>query len=162
MARVLMAASEAAPFVKTGGLADVLGGLPPALAKLGDDVAVVIPKYRKVELFGAERIYHDLPVWLGGTLFSAAIDRVVDRGVTYLFVNCPPLFDREGIYNIANQDYPDNHIRFAAFSRAAMEIVRRIYRPQVIHYHDWQASMIGPYLRETFASDPRLRAHGCC
>jgi starch synthase len=154
MARVLMAASEAAPFVKTGGLADVLGGLPPALAKLGDEVTVIIPKYRKVELFGAERIYHELPVWLGSTLYNTAIDRVIDRGVSYLFVHCPPLFDREGIYNVANQDYPDNHIRFAAFSRAAMEGVRRIYRPHVIHCHDWQAAMIAPYIRHTFAGDP--------
>jgi starch synthase len=154
MARVLMVASEAAPFIKTGGLADVLGGLPPALVKLGDEVAVVIPKYRKVELFGAERIYHDLPVWLGNTLFSMSVDRVVDRGVSYLFVNCPALFDREGIYNVGNEDYPDNHIRFAAFSRAAMEIVRRIFRPKLIHYHDWQASLVAPYMRDSFRTDP--------
>ncbi len=150
-----MVASEAAPFVKTGGLADVLGGLPPALVKLGEEVAVVIPKYRQVELFGAERIYHDLPVWVGGTTsFTMSVDRVVDRGVSYLFANCPPLFDRDGIYNVGNEDYPDNHIRFAAFCRAAMEIVRCIFRPNVIHYHDWQASLIAPYIKHTYRSDP--------
>lgn len=154
MARVLMVASEAAPYVKTGGLADVLGGLPPALAKLGHEVAVLIPRYRSVELYGAERIYHELPVWLGSRSFVGAIDRVIDRGVSFLFLNCAPLYDREGVYNVGNQDYPDNHIRFAVLSRAALETVRRIFRPSIIHYHDWQASLIGPYLRETYRTDP--------
>ncbi len=154
MARVLMVGSEAVPFVKTGGLADVLGGLPPALAKMGEEVAVVIPKYRKVDLFGAERIYHELPVWVGSTLYMASIDRVVDRGVSYFFVNCPALFDREGIYNLGNKDYPDNHIRYAMFCRAAIEIVRRIFRPGIIHLHDWQASLVAPYLRVSYTGDP--------
>ncbi len=152
--RVLMVASEAAPFIKTGGLADVLGGLPPALAALGHEVAVVIPRYRKVQLFGVERIYDELPVWLGGTLYMASVDRAIHRGVSYLFVNCPPLFDRDGLYNAGDRDYPDNHIRFAMFSRAAMEIVRRIYRPNIIHVHDWQTALLAPYLRYNYRSDP--------
>lgn len=154
MVRVLMVGSEAAPFIKTGGLADVLGGLPPALATLGLDTAVVIPRYRKVQLFGAQRIYDELPVWMAGTLYMASIDRVVYRGVAYLFVNCPQLFDREGLYNVGDQDYADNHVRFAMFSRSAMEIVRRIFRPNVVHLHDWQASLVAPYLRHTYRSDP--------
>ncbi len=154
MSRILMVASEAAPFIKTGGLADVLGGLPPALAQLGEEVAVVIPRYRKVEVSGAERIYDALPVWLGSTLYGTSIDRVIDRGVSYLFVNCPPLFDREGIYNIGDKDYPDNHIRFAVFCRAAIEIARRIFRPQIFHLHDWQAALVAPFLRTNHRSDP--------
>lgn len=154
MAGILMVGSEAVPFVKTGGLADVLGGLPPALVAAGQDVAVVIPKYRKVDLFGAERIYHELPVWVGANHYLAAIDRVIDRGVSYLFVNCPAMFDREGLYNVGNHDYADNHLRFAMFSRAAIEIARRVYRPNVIHLHDWQASLVGPYLRTSYRTDP--------
>ncbi len=154
MSRILMVASEAAPFVKTGGLADVLGGLPPALARLGEEVAVVIPKYRKIKLFGAERIYDDLPVWLGSTLYGTSIERVVERGVSYLFVNCPPLFDREGIYNIGDKDYPDNHVRFGVLCRAAIEIARRIFRPNIFHLHDWQAAPAAPYLRTNHRSDP--------
>ena len=87
-------------------------------------------------------------------MYSVDIDRVVDRGVSYLFVHCPPLYDREGIYNIGDRDYPDNHVRFAVFCRAAMEVVRRIFRPQVVHYHDWQASLIAPYVRHTYSADP--------
>ena len=149
-----MVASEAAPFIKTGGLADVLGGLPPALANLGEDVAVVIPKYRKVQLSNPERIYQHMPVWLGSSEYLTSVDRVVDRGVSYLFVNCPALFDREGIYNVGNKDYPDNHIRFAVFCRAALEIVRRIFRANILHMHDWQASLVAPYLRRNFRTDP--------
>ncbi len=149
-----MAASEAAPFVKTGGLADVLGGLPPALAQMGEEVAVLLPRYRAVNLQGAERIYNDLPVWLGGTQYATSVDRVVDRGVSYLFLNCPPLFDREGIYNIRDRDYPDNHIRFAVLSRAAIEVARRIFRPDVMHIHDWQTALVPAYLRHTFRLDP--------
>jgi starch synthase len=149
-----MVASEAAPFVKTGGLADVLGGLPPALAKLGDEVAVLIPKYRKIRVSGADRIYYEMPVWLGGTQYQTSVDRIVERGVSYLFLNCPPLFDREGIYNLGDRDYLDNHRRFGVFCRAALEIVRRIFRADVIHYHDWQASLVAPYLRFNYRTDP--------
>ena len=154
MSRILMVASEATPFVKTGGLADVLGGLPPALAKLGDDVAVLIPRYRQAKVSGAERIYYELPVWLGGNLYNTSVDRVVDRGVSYLFLNCDALFDREGIYNVANQDYADNHVRFGVFCRAATEVIRRIYRPHVVHYHDWQTSLVAAYLKHSLRSDP--------
>jgi starch synthase len=154
MARVLMVASEAAPFVKTGGLADVLGGLPPALKNAGEDVAVVLPKYRTVELAAPERVYQDLPIRVGGALFLVAIDRVLRDGVPYYFVVSPPLYDRDGIYNSAGRDFPDNHVRFAVLCRAAMEIARRIFRPQLIHCHDWQASLTAPYIRRLFRADP--------
>jgi starch synthase len=154
MARVLMVASEAAPFVKTGGLADVLGGLPPALVRAGDEVAVILPRYRGVELYHSQRVYHDLPVWLAGTLYNLNIDHVVENGASYYFINYPPLYDREGIYNVANRDYSDNHVRFAVLCRAAMETVRRIYRPQVVHCHDWQAALVAPYIRDVYRSDP--------
>jgi starch synthase len=154
MARVLMVASEAAPFVKTGGLADVLGGLPPALVRGGDDVAVILPRYRGVELYRSQRVYHDLPVWLGGTLYNVNIDLVVENGASYYFINYPALYDREGIYNVANRDYGDNHVRFAVLCRAAMETVRRIFRPQVVHCHDWQAALTAPYMRHVYRSDP--------
>lgn len=155
MTRILMVASEAAPFVKTGGLADVLGGLPPALAAGGDEVAVVLPKYRAVKLHQAERVYRDLPVWLGGRQYPVSIDRVVRNGVNYYFVHCPPLYDREGVYNTGGHDFPDNHIRFAVLCKAALEVTRRIYRPHVFHCHDWQAGLLPAYLKLTAAAgDP--------
>jgi len=153
--KILMVASEATPFVKTGGLADVLGSLPPALVRLGDEVGVVLPKYRVAETLvnkemGAEPVWLAMPLWVGPHSYAVDIHRLIHRGVHYFFVDCPPLYDRPEIYG----DYPDNHIRFALLSQAALGIARHIFRPAVLHTHDWQAGLVAPYLRTTFASDP--------
>ncbi len=124
-----MVASEAAPFVKTGGLADVLGSLPAALAKRGDEVAVVLPRYRSAVIETFERIWDEMSLSVGPRRFTVAIDQVIRQGVRYLFVDCPPLYDRPGIYNEHNIDYPDNHIRFALLNQAAIGIARNIFRP---------------------------------
>ncbi len=154
MARILMVASEATPFVKTGGLADVLGGLPPALRSLGEQIAVLLPKYRSVELHQPERVYHELPLRVGSRSFACALDCVTREGVPFYFVNCPALFDRSGVYNEGGNDYPDNHIRFAALCRAALETARRVFRPDIFHCHDWQAGLLPVYLHQLAASDP--------
>ncbi|MEQ1883616.1 MAG: glycogen synthase GlgA [Bryobacteraceae bacterium] len=159
MSRILMVASEAAPFAKTGGLADVLGGLPPALAKQGEEVVVVMPKYGSVHVPDAERIWHVLPVVAGPHSYTVSIDQVVHGGARYMFVDCPPLYGRPGVYSEGGWDYPDNHIRFAVLNLAAIGIARQIFRPDVFHGHDWPAGLIGPYLKEMFAADPTFA--GC-
>src|SRR5436309_3741605 len=83
--KILMVTSEATPFAKTGGLGDVLGALPPALARLGEDVAVVLPLYRGVTLDGAERVWSRLPLWVGQHNQIADIDLVMHHGVRYFF-----------------------------------------------------------------------------
>ena len=148
--KILMVASEATPFAKTGGLADVLGSLPPALVRLGEEVGVVLPKYRVAETSGAEVVWLAMPLWVGPHAYQVDIHRLIHRGVHYFFVDCPPLYDRPEIYG----DYPDDHIRFALLSQAALGIARHIFRPAVLHTHDWQAGLVAPYLRTTFASDP--------
>jgi starch synthase len=158
--RVLHVASEAAPFAKTGGLADVLGALPPALAKLGHEVAVVLPRYRGVVL-PRSRIWDALAVHVGPHRFLAGIDEVVRQGVRYLFVDVPALYDRAGIYYDSTGDYPDNHIRFAALAQAALGIARYIFRPDIFHAHDWQAGLVPLYLREYFAGDPTFFGSRC-
>ena len=145
-----MVASEAAPFAKTGGLADVLGSLPAALVRLGDEVGVVMPKYRVAETTGAEPVWLAMPLWVGPHNYHVDIHRLIHRGVKYFFVDCPPLYDRPEIYG----DYPDDHIRFALLSQAALGIARHIFRPAVLHTHDWQAGLVAPYLRTTFARRP--------
>ena len=102
MARILMVTSEASPYVKTGGLGDVLGSLPAALAARREDVAVVLPRYRTAQIPASERIWNEMPIYVGPNRFVAAIDQVVQHGVRYLFVDCPPLYDRPGIYNEFN------------------------------------------------------------
>ncbi len=156
-----MVASEAAPFVKTGGLADVLGSLPPALVRRGNEVAVVLPRYRTAVIDSSERIWHEMPLSVGPHHFTVAIDQVMRQGVRYLFVDCPALYDRPGIYNEKNIDYPDNHIRFALLNQAAIGIARHIFRPHVFHAHDWQAGLLAPYLRSTFSGDPTFFGSKC-
>src|SRR5579862_5624608 len=135
---ILMVASEATPFVKTGGLADVLGALPAALHSAGQQTAVVIPDYRENRYPNAPQLaYRNL--WVPtGPGFLVDIYQTGERGVTFYFVHCPALFDRDGIYGSGGADYPDNHLRFAVLSMAALGVARYLFRPQIIHVHDWQ------------------------
>ena len=152
MTKILMVASEARPFAKTGGLADVIGSLPAALHSIGENVAVLLPRYRGVEL-EARRIYDHLPIWLGGVSYATSVYQV-GEAVPYFFLDCPELYDREGLYGTARGDFPDNHIRFGLLSRAALEVSRHTFRPQVIHCHDWQSGLVSAYLRTLLAGDP--------
>ncbi len=142
-----MVTSEATPYVKTGGLGDVLGALPAALVERGDDVAVVLPRYRVAEIPAADRIWNAMPLWVGSHYFTAAIDLIVSKGVRYYFVDCPPLYDRTGIYGDHGVDYPDNHVRFGLLNQAALGIARHIFKTDIFHCHDWQAGLLAPYLR---------------
>jgi starch synthase len=157
MARVLMVTSEASPFVKTGGLGDVMGSLPAALARCGEEVAVVLPRYRDAVVGPTERIWNAMPLWVGPHAFSVAIDQVIHQHVRYMFVDCPPLYDRPGVY----EDYADDHIRFALLNLAALGIARNIFRPDVFHAHDWPAGLLAVYLREKFAGDPTFFGTKC-
>ena len=148
-----MVSSEAAPLAKTGGLADVVGALPSALRMYGDEAAVVIPRYGSVDAKAARRVYDNLSIFLGPTRYAVSIYQAPAEVPLYL-VDCPPLFDRPGFYGESGLDYPDNHIRFAVFARAALAVARFLFRPDVLHCHDWQSGLVPAYLRTTFASDP--------
>lgn len=151
---VLMVASEATPFAKTGGLADVIGGLPAALAARGENVAVVIPDYREnVYPIPPAVAYRNLSIPIGPG-FVADLYQATERGVTFYFVHCPALFDRDGIYASGGVDHPDNHIRFAVLSMAGLAVARYLFTPNIIHSHDWQAALAPVYLHEHFQSDP--------
>ncbi len=153
---ILMVASEATPFAKTGGLADVLGALPAALAERGEQVAVVIPAYRENRYPQAPRqAYRDLLIPLGPG-YLVDILETTDRGVTYYFVDCPALYDRDGIYGPGPTDFPDNHLRFAVLSMAAIGVARHLFPIDLLHLHDWQAALTAVYLREYFRGDPNF------
>ena len=154
MTKVLMVASEAMPFCKTGGLADVLGALPVALEQRGEQVAVVLPAYRVNNYPGPLReAYRNLWIPLGGG-FNVDIFERVERGVTFYFVNCPPLYDRDGIYTSNGWGYGDNHLRYATLSMAAVGVIRYLFRPDVVHCHDWQTALVPLYLRHNLRNDP--------
>ena len=151
---ILMVASEATPFAKTGGLADVLGALPLALAERGEQVAVVLPAYRENRYPRLTReAYRNLWIPIGPG-YMVDIQQSTERGVAYYFVQCPALYDRDGIYGTATGDFPDNHLRFAVLSMAAIGVARHLFRPDIVHLHDWQASLTPVYIREHFRGDP--------
>ena len=149
-----MVASEATPFCKTGGLADVLGALPPALAARGEEVAVVLPRYRQVKLDGARRVWEHMPLWVGPGRYTADVYEVVRQGVSYFLVDCAPFYDRDGLYGVGGVDHWDNHTRFAALSHAALGVARHLFRPHIIHCHDWQTGLLPVYLKQFFHGDP--------
>jgi len=150
-----MIASEAVPFAKTGGLADVIGALPPALARLGWAVTVVLPRYRGVTDGTLEERFS---LTVGGLTVDVEFFEVpLVPGARVVLVDCPPLYDREGLYGVENVDYPDNPRRFAVLVRAAFELtVRRGAKPSVVHAHEWQAGLAPVYLKTLYASDALL------
>src|SRR5262249_52788936 len=154
--RVLIIGSEALPFAKTGGLADVLGALPAALARLGWDVTVAIPKYRGVQ--GVVVLEH-FPVTVGGfTREVSFAEAPVSDGARAWLVDCPDLFDRDALYGVNGADYPDNALRFAMLVRAALEFAgRQEQRPSLVHAHDWQAGLAPVYLKPVYATHPTLQ-----
>ena len=148
-----MVSSEAQPYAKSGGLADVVGALPAALREAGDDVAVVVPRYGAIDLKRTRRVYDGIAIRLGAARFDVAIYQAPADFPFYL-VDCPPLFDRKGLYGESGMDYPDNHIRFAVFARAALTVARVLFRTEIFHCHDWQAGLVPALLRSSFATDP--------
>jgi starch synthase len=154
--RILFVASEALPYAKTGGLADVIEALPRALVKLGHEVAVFLPKYHGVEANSVEMISMTIPQ--GARLrFPAILNGGLHRGVRYFFLDDPFYFDREGIYGNKNHEYPDNAERFTEFSRAAIELAKQIWMPDLMHCHDWQTAMVPVLLRTSYGDDPAMR-----
>ncbi len=146
--RVLSVASECVPLVKTGGLADVVGALPAALAPLGWDMRVMIPAYRSLRpmLDGWSEVWVEENLWGGrGTVFAGEAG-----GVQFLVLEAPHLFDREGgPYGGPSGDWWDNPQRFAALSWVAAQIARHGvegWKPDVLHAHDWQAGLAPAYL----------------
>lgn len=149
-----MVASEATPFCKTGGLADVIGALPAALKQLGHEVAVVLPAYRVNKYPGPLReVYRSLRIYLGKG-YDVNIYECLERGVPFYFVDSAELFDRAGIYNEHGQDYADNHMRYAVLCMAALNVSRHLFRAQILHCHDWQTGLLPVYLQQNFRGDP--------
>jgi starch synthase len=145
--RILMVASEAAPFAKTGGLADVVGALPAALARLGHAVDVVIPRYRGID---AGVPVSRLTVDLGGQVENSVIYEVAASTHRTLFVSHPGYFHRDYLYGAADFDYPDNPERFAFLCRAALEWAASTVDPyDVLHAHDWQAGLLPVFQRHS-------------
>jgi len=155
--KILFVSSEGLPYSKTGGLADVIEGLPKALRELGHDVAVLLPRYPGNKM--STTLISSLTLPLGDRVrFPAIGEGKTENGVRYLFLDDPEFFDRPGIYGDKAGDYPDNAERFAEFSRAAIEVAKRVWLPDVIHCHDWQTALVPVLLRTEYAADAPVRS----
>ena len=150
---IVMVSSEAHPFAKTGGLAEVVGSLSDALARLGHTVTLVLPRYRRIDITGTTA--HQTSIRMGFREQDVTFrTRPIGERITAAFVDVPELFDRDELYGIGNDDYPDNASRFAVLSRGALAFVRLTgARPSVIHAHDWQAGLVPVYQKMHLATD---------
>lgn len=156
--QVLAVASEAYPLIKTGGLADVVGALPPALARQGVNVRTLIPGYSQVRQHVTGSPLHRFQNLLGATadLYAARVGEV-----DFLVLDAPALYDRAGgpYGDAAGRDFEDNWLRFAILSRAGAEIARGAlpnWQPELVHAHDWQAALTPSYMRYGAISQPSI------
>jgi starch synthase len=158
---VMMIASEVAPWAKTGGLADVMAGLPAALDAQGHHVTVVLPLYRGIHIEPVASVARRVSV---GAATHAVVLRSVNLPQTrrVVFVDCPPMFDRDAIYGHKDIDFPDNDERFALLSAAALEFAEHDLAEHVdiVHAHDWQAGLAPLSLRVQPARWPRVAGAG--
>ena len=155
--KILFIASEALPYSKTGGLADVVEALPKALAAAGHEVCVFLPRYRGNKIVST--LISSVTIAMGSRLRFPAITEgsPVDR-VRYFFADDREYFDRDGLYGDKRSDFPDNAERFAEFARTAVEFAKRVWLPDVVHCHDWQAGLVPVLLRTQHAADPAVRS----
>jgi starch synthase len=153
--RIVFIAPEGVPFSKTGGLADVVGALPKALSAAGHQVEVLLPRHRMTKPGRPMPQLKSLTIPLpSGLKFAAIQDGGESGGVKTYLVDMPEFFDREQLYTVKGQDYPDNHLRFAAFCLASIEFLKRFAEPpDILHCHDWQSALVPIYLRNMYQND---------
>jgi len=161
--KILFVASEVVPFAKTGGLADVAGALPKALAGFGHDVRVILPRYRVVDPAKCKltKTALRLTVPVGARVLEGALWETMIPGtkIPVYFIDQPALFDREGLYQDKGVDFPDNLERFSFFSHAALQAMEQLgWKPDIVHCHDWQTSLVCARLALTRAADPFWQA----
>ncbi|MDD2680423.1 MAG: glycogen synthase GlgA [Candidatus Omnitrophica bacterium] len=143
--KIVMCASEVVPFAKTGGLADVAGALPLALEKEGQEVIIIMPRYKAVDSakFNLKK------------LNSGILAGVAGKNIRVYFIENEEYFNRDGLYGDKNGDHKDNLDRFSYYCRKALELLKEInFKADIIHCHDWQSSLVPVFLKTIFNSDP--------
>ena len=152
---ILFAASECAPFIKTGGLGDVIGALPKALKKQGVDVSVILPKFEDLPFQYKQQMTDitSIEVPVGWRQQYCGIEKLVANDITYYFLDNEYYFKRHGSYG-----YSDDGERFAFFSRAVLEALPYLEeKPDIIHCHDWQTGPISVLLKGHYKNNPFYR-----
>jgi starch synthase len=159
---IVFAASECVPFSKTGGLADVVGALPQALAALGHSVTVYLPRYKQTKLSDPKTVVRSITVPFDDRYrFCSVLDGGTRGGVQFYFIDYPPYFDRDALYGTSVGDYHDNAERFALYSRGVLEASKILGVPDVFHCHDWQSALIPVLLRTVYDEDPAFEGVPC-
>lgn len=150
--RIVIAASEAVPYIKTGGLADVTGALFKEFRKMGKEVLLFLPLYKKIkENFHIEDTGIRIKVRVGGRTNKAGI---YSNGTSSYFLRCDGFFDRTEPYGTPEGDYPDNAARFVFFSRGVIEACKALkFKPDIIHCNDWQTGLVSLYLKTIYKPD---------
>jgi len=142
--KIAMIASEVVPFAKTGGLADVVGALPLVLEDCAQEVIIIMPGYKCVKdgKIKLARVSKDV---------SSA---VIGKDTRVYFIENDSYFNRDGLYVDKNGDYKDNLERFSFFCRRAMDLLKEIdFCADILHLHDWQASLAAVYLKNLYSKD---------
>ena len=156
--RILILAAESTPYVKSGGVADVIGSLARALRRMGHDVRVALPRYGLIDptRWDLRAVVEDMRVPVGdGETRVNALEATQPDGAQVYFIDAPAYFDREN----GTIGYPDDGERFILFNRAALELTRAIgWAPDVIHCHDWYASITPNWLKTNYRDDPTLKS----
>lgn len=153
--KVLFVASESVPFVKTGGLGDVIGSLPAALRKQGIDVRVMLPKYSEIPDDWKQKMKRvwEMTVPVGWRNQYCGVETLIYKGVPFYFIDNEYYFKRAGCYG-----HYDDGERFAFFNRAVLEVLPYLdFKPDIIHCHDWHTGMISVFLHSHYAYHPYYR-----
>lgn len=142
--KIAICASEVVPFAKTGGLADVTGALALALEELKHEVVILMPKYKSIQdsKYRIKGLKNDISYTLAG------------KGVKVYFIESDAYFNRDEIYGDKKGDCPDNLERFSYYCRRSIALLKELnFKPDIVHVHDWQASLIPVYLKTLFNDD---------
>lgn len=163
--RILLIASEAVPFAKVGGLADVVGALGKELQHRGQDVVISIPKYQCVyDVIEKNKIKiirsADFTVSIENDEVTGKVEEIRYDGISYYLIDHPAYFKRNDIYNDSQTrtDFHDNLERFSFFCRASLESLKKFnFQPDIVHAHDWQTGLVPIYIKTLYKNEPHLK-----
>jgi starch synthase len=162
--KILFVSPEVVPFAKTGGLADVAGSLPKALKILGEDIRVLMPRYKSVskKKYALKTIIKKIEIPIGENLEKVDImeGKIPGSKVTVYFVDNDKYFgSRTELYQVEGKDYPDNLERFTLFCRAGIEMLKKLnWAPDIVHANDWQSALMMAYIKNWFKDDPFFKS----
>lgn len=154
--KILLAASEAIPFVKTGGLADVCGALIKNLKGRKHDIRLVLPRYWSMDLskMNAKAVLSPMGVTMGNQTIWCEVFETTWKNIPVYLIEHEGYFGRRGIYDDGQSEYADNGERYGFFCKAALQLCRDLaFRPDIIHCNDWQTALIPAYLKNSDQND---------